>query len=204
MAQINLKPPLYSSQELNTGDGTERGDSPKFIVDSVNTMMAELYAADIAIAAAAAAALAAALAAMSAIVFVDVTISSAELLALNATPKQIVAAPGANLAILLEGVVAYKAAGTAYAGIAAGEDLAINYTNASGLELLEIETTGFLDQATAQTRYASAFRAASGVASITPVANAALVMQMLVGEVTTGTSALKLRVYYRVIPTIIA
>lgn len=44
MSQITLKAPLYNSQELNTGDGTERGDSPKKVVDSINTMMAELYA----------------------------------------------------------------------------------------------------------------------------------------------------------------
>lgn len=195
MAQTALKAPPNNSQPFNTLDSTELGDHPKFIVDTINAMFTELYAANTAGTAV--------LAAQSAIQFVDVTVSSAELLALNATPKQIVAAPGAGLAIILESVVAYKAAGTAYAGIAAGEDLAINYTNGSGLELLEIETTGFLDQATAQTRHASAFRAASGIASITPAANAALVIQLLVGEITTGNSPLKLRVYYRVIPTVL-
>lgn len=195
MARVTLNSPLSNSQPLNTGDSTEFGDQPKKIIDALNTMLTELYAANTAAAAV--------LAAQSAIQFIDVTVSSAELLALNATPKQIVAAPGAGLAIILESVVAYKAAGTAYAGIAAGEDLAINYTNGSGLELLEIETTGFLDQATAQTRHASAFRAASGIASITPVANAALVIQLLVGEITTGNSPLKLRVYYRVVPTVL-
>lgn len=194
MAQTTLRPPPNRSP-FNTGDSLELGDNPRAVVDALNAMFTELYAANTAAAAA--------LAAQSTIQFVDVTVSSAELLALNATPKQIVAAPGANLAIVLESVVAYKAAGTAYAGIAAGEDLAINYTNGAGLELLEIETTGFLDQATAQTRYASAFRAASGIASITPVANAALVIQLLVGEITTGNSALKLRVYYRVVPTVL-
>lgn len=133
--------------------------------------------------------------------YVDVNITSAQLLALNATPKQILAAPGAGLANILLGVVAYKAAGTAYAGIAAGEDLSIKYTNAAGLEVAEIETTGFLDQATAQTRWATSFAAASGISSITPVANAALMLMLLTGEITTGTSDLKLRVYYRTVPT---
>lgn len=194
MAQTTLRAPANRSP-FNTGDSLELGDNPKAIVDAINTMFGELYAANVAAAAV--------IAAQSAIQFVDVSISSAELLALNATPKQIVAAPGANLALVLESVVAYKAAGTAYAGIAAGEDLSIKYTDASGLEVAEFETVGFLDQATAQTRYASAFRAASGVSSITPVANAALVMQLLVGEITTGNSALKLRVYYRVVPTVL-
>jgi hypothetical protein len=131
----------------------------------------------------------------------DVTISSAELLALNATPKELVPAPGAGFALVLDSVVAYKAAGTAYAGIAAGEDISIRYTDGSGTELAEIEATGFLDQATAQTRFAYPFRAASGISSVTPTANAALVAHMLTGEITTGDSALKLRVFYRILPT---
>jgi hypothetical protein len=131
----------------------------------------------------------------------DVTISSAELLALNATPKELVPAPGAGFALVLDSVVAYKAAGTAYAGIAAGEDISIRYTDGSGTELAEIEATGFLDQATAQTRFAYPFRAASGISSVTPTANAALVAHMLTGEITTGDSDLKMRVYYRILPT---
>lgn len=209
MTRIALRGPQNEGQELNTGTGTERGQSPKSIVDDINSMTTELYAASTATTAAAAAAQADAdaieviLASSSLIKFVDVTVSSAELLALNATPKQIVAAPGANLALIFESIVVYKPAGTAYAGIAAGEDLSIKYTNGSGLEVAEIETTGFLDQATAQMRHATGFRAASGISSITPVANAALVMQLLVGEIITGTSALLCRVYYRVVPAVL-
>lgn len=194
MAQITLIPPLYPTQPLNTGDAAERGHSPKFIVDSVNTMLAELYAANVAAAAA--------IAAQSAIQFVDVTVSSAELLALNATPKTILAAAAAGFSNLFVGIVTYKPAGTAYAGIAAGEDLAVKETDASGAVFATIETTGFLDQATAQVRQAEAYRAASGVNSATPI-NAALVLHLLVGEVTTGNTALKLRVYYRVVPTVL-
>jgi hypothetical protein len=131
----------------------------------------------------------------------DVTISSAELLALNATPKELVPAPGAGFALVLDSVVAYKAAGTAYAGIAAGEDISIRYTDGSGTELTEIEATGFLDQAGAETRFAYPYRAASGVYSVEPTANAALVAHMLTGEITTGDSDLKMRVYYRILPT---
>lgn len=196
MGQSTLRGPQYDSQPLNTGDGAERGQSPKAIVDAIQAMFTELYAANTAAAAV--------LAAQSAIQFVDVTITSAELLALNGTPKTILAAPGANLANVLIDVVAYKAAGTAYAGIAAGEDLSIKYTDASGLEVAEIETTGFLDQTTAQTRYARSFAAASGVSSITPVANAAMIMMLLSGEITTGNSALKLRIYYRTVPTVLS
>jgi len=130
----------------------------------------------------------------------SVLVSSAELLALNAAPKTIVPAPGAGLALVFDGIGIHKPAGVAYAGIAAGEDLSVKYTDGAGLEVAEIETTGFLDQATAQTRYAGGFRAASGIASITPVVNSPLVLALLAGEITTGDSPLHVRVFYRIIP----
>lgn len=130
-----------------------------------------------------------------------VTITSALLLALNATPQTIVPAPGAGFANIFEGAMIHKAAGTAYAGIAAGEDLSVKYTDGSGLEQGECETTGFLDQATDQVRWMKPHTAASGISSITPVANAVLVMQLLSGEITTGNSDLDIEVYYRVVRT---
>lgn len=130
----------------------------------------------------------------------DTLITSAQLLALNATPQTIVAAPGANLGLVFEGCAIHKPAGTAYAGIAAGEDLAVKYTGAAGAELGEAETTGFLDQTTAQTRFVRAHTAASLISSITPVANAVLVLHLLLGEITTGDSDLHVRTYYRIVP----
>lgn len=194
MAQTTLVAPDSHTKLPTTRDeNAEAGNSYKRTVEAIDAMFTELYGNETTRAAAEAA--------ETTIKFVDVTITSAELLALNATPKTILAAPGAGLANVLVDVVAYKAAGTAYAGIAAGEDLSIKYTDSSGLEVAQIETTGFLDQATAQTRYAKAFNAASGISSITPVANAVLVMMLLTSEITTGNSDLKLRVYYRTIPT---
>lgn len=128
-----------------------------------------------------------------------VQITSAELLALNATPQEIVAAPGAGKALIFEGALIQKPAGTAYAGVAAGEDLSVKYTNASGLEVAQCETTGFLDQTTDEIRFARAHTAASGVSDITPVANAALVLHLLVGEITTGDSPLNLEVMYHIV-----
>jgi hypothetical protein len=43
MSRIPLRGPLFYQQELNTGDALERGDSPKFIVESVEAMFTELY-----------------------------------------------------------------------------------------------------------------------------------------------------------------
>lgn len=123
-----------------------------------------------------------------------VTITSAQLLALNATPVSLLAAPTAGYAYIIDKVVAYKPAGTAYAGVATGEDLAIRYTNGSGTIMATVETTGFLDQATAQTRAINAV-----ITDITPI-NAAVVAHMTTGEITTGTSDLKLRLTYRLVP----
>jgi len=130
----------------------------------------------------------------------DVVVSSAELLALNATPKEIVPAPGAGLALVFEGAVIHKPAGTAYGGIAAGEDLSVKYTNGAGLEVAQCETTGFLDQATDQTRYVRPHTAASLNSALVPTANAALVLHMLVGEITSGDSPLHVRFFFRVVP----
>lgn len=132
-------------------------------------------------------------------------ITSAQLLALNATPQIIVPAPGAGLANILRRLSIYKAAGTAYAGIDAGENLVAKYTNSSGAQVSSvIASAGFLDQATAQTRYAgppgSVTTTAAGVA---PVANAAIVLHLLVGEITTGTSDLIVWVNYDVMPTVL-
>jgi len=126
----------------------------------------------------------------------DVTISTAELLALNATPKTLVAAPGAGYAIIpvdVQLMLDYNSA--AYNGIAAGEDLEVRYTNGSGQLVATVETTGFLD-ATADA-YRHVYPAST--AATVPVSNAALVMNLASAEIATGNSPLKVRVRYRTV-----
>lgn len=130
----------------------------------------------------------------------NVLVSAAEVLALNAAPKTLVPAPGTDLALVFDGALIHKPAGTAYGGIVAGEDLAVKYNNGAGAELAQCEITGFLDQATAQSRYVRPHTAASLNSAITPVANVPLVLHMLVGEITTGDSPLHVRVFYRLVP----
>jgi len=130
-------------------------------------------------------------------------VTSAQVLALNATPQTVVAAPAAGWAIVPSLVAIHKPAGTAYGGIAAGEDLVLKYTNGSGAQCSSvIEATGFLDQTTAQTRVAR-FPASTGATAgdVTPVAAAAVVLHMLTGEITTGDSDLHVRVWFDVIKT---
>lgn len=131
------------------------------------------------------------------LLFTDVTVSAAEVLGLGTTPKTLVAAPGAGKLLVLETCQLWlDFATTAYDGIASGEDLSIKYTNASGVEVAQIEATGFLDGTADETRYIKA----ASAAAVQPVANAALVLTMLVGNIATGDSPLKVRTFYRVLP----
>lgn len=124
-------------------------------------------------------------------------VTSAQLLALFATPQTIIAAQGAGIAAVPYRIAIHKPAGTAYGGIAAGEDLVLKYTDASGAECsMQIETTGFLDQTTVQTRVAYL-----PAAAVAPVANAAVVLHLLVGEITTGDSPLHVEVLYDIVRT---
>ncbi len=133
------------------------------------------------------------------------TITSAQALALFATPISVVPAQGAGLITLVERWGVYKAAGTAYAGVAAGEDLVLKYTNSSGtVAATPIETTGFLDQATAQARWANGVATGDGATPAASIgtANAAIVAQILTGEIITGTSDLIVIVHYVLVPTV--
>lgn len=128
------------------------------------------------------------------IVTANVTIQAAELLALNAAPKTLVAAPGTGKALILIDAqldLTYNSA--AYDGIAAGEDLEIRYTGGSGQLVATIETAGFLDATAVAYRHVYPISTAATV----PAANAALVMALASGEIATGNSPLKVRVRYR-------
>jgi hypothetical protein len=131
-------------------------------------------------------------------------ITSAQILALNATAISVIAAPGAGLAIIPIRMALYKPAGTAYAGVAAGEDLVLKYTNSSGAQCSGVvETTGFLDQTTAQTRMVGMPGSTGTTAGdYAPVANAAVMIHLLSGEIITGDTDLHLKVWYDIISTV--
>jgi len=132
-----------------------------------------------------------------------VSVTSAQILALNATPVSIVPAQGANLAIVPYLTIFKHSGGTAYAAIAAGEDWVLKYTNSSGAQVTGVvETTGFLDQTSAQIRTVGRPGATGSTAGdIAPVANAAVVLHQLVGEITTGNFPVLVRCFYDVIAT---
>lgn len=123
-----------------------------------------------------------------------VTVTAAQVKALNATPKEIVAAPGAGKALILEDAELFLDYGSAaYAGIASNEDLQLRYTNGSGQLIATVEATGFLDLT------ADAYRFVRPTGEITPPANAAIVLCMSTGEVITGDSPIKVRPRYRTV-----
>jgi hypothetical protein len=124
----------------------------------------------------------------------DVTITSAELLALETTPKTLVAAPGAGKALVFEKAVFFLDYNSAaYAGIASGDDLNVRYTDGSGVIAGTLETTGFLDQT--EDAYAVAEPSLdSGLIT----ANAPLVAS-LAGAIITGDSPLVVRTFYRIV-----
>lgn len=132
--------------------------------------------------------------------YLDVELTSAQLLALHTTEVEVIPAPPAGEAVVVEGLVAFMDyGGTQYASVGSSDDISLYYTASSaGGELLTIETTGLLDGTADKVKYKSNLET-----QVTPVA-AAPVVAKLGGAITTGNSPLRLRVYFRRIPTVIA
>jgi hypothetical protein len=125
------------------------------------------------------------------------TITTAQVLALNATPIELVPAPGAGYYVEVVNVhlwLDYNSA--AYNGVAAGEDIAIKYDDASGTIIASVETTGFIDQTNDEHRVLAPTGTALH-ASI-PEGNQPIVIHLLAGEVATGNSPIKFEILYRV------
>jgi hypothetical protein len=135
-----------------------------------------------------------------------VQITSAQLLALNATPITVVAAPADSSYVhVVKYWQVWHGTGTAYTVSTTAKNLALKYTNASGaVAAAVIASTGLLDQATAQLRIANSLAlngtSATVVGDITPVAGAAIVANLLSGEITGGNYAINILVVYDTIP----
>jgi len=133
--------------------------------------------------------------------FKSLTLTAAQMNALNGTPLAVVPAPGPGWIVLLDSVEMQYVYGSAAFTIGTASGLAFKYTDGSGLQVAQCAVTGFLDQASNQRRSALAYRAASAASQITPVANAPIVAQMLTANVSVGTGcSLKLRAFYRRVP----
>ncbi len=127
------------------------------------------------------------------VLFADVQLTNAQLLAVRATPITLVAAPGAGWAIVVDDVDFYfDSAGAYTVGL---NDMAVEY--ASGADIFTVETVGFMDQATDQARVQS-----GPTTLFTPVANSAVrIVNSGASEFTGGNAAntLSIRVHYHLI-----
>jgi hypothetical protein len=127
----------------------------------------------------------------------EVSISSAEILNLNSTPKQLIAAPGAGKFIQLIAATAYYThAGSAYAN---ANDLQINHTNTNASEL-----TDALDLNSVTINRVKQFEindnASNGTGwGATIVANAGLYLRAQATNPTTGGGSLKIYLTYRIV-----
>lgn len=119
---------------------------------------------------------------------VSVNIPAAAVLTLDTTPVVLLPAK-AGAAYLPWALSVYKPAGTAYANIAAGDDLQLESTSAVAYNT--IETTGFLDQASAQGA-ANRFGAGSLTTALLDVG----IRIKLLGPIDTGNSPLIVKLMY--------
>jgi hypothetical protein len=130
------------------------------------------------------------------------SVTTGQLKALRATPKTIVPAPGAGKIIeFISGTVFLDYGTTQYAEDAGGSNLAVRYTDGSGVQVSDdIEMTGFITQAgdyvTGVRKKVDAIVAKAGCE------NAALVLHNIgAGELVTGDSVIRIQVAYRVLST---
>lgn len=119
-----------------------------------------------------------------------VTLTSAQILALNTTPITLVAAPGAGYYVSVSEVLAYLTFNTtAYTGTNAAN---ITYTNGSGAAATGTLASSFLDSSS------SAAVKAVGVA-VTPVANAPIVISVGTANPAAGDSTITVDIAYRIV-----
>lgn len=132
--------------------------------------------------------------------FIEVSISSAELLALRATPKTIVAAPGAgkmlvfhDMLVLADNILAYTVG---------ANDFALRYKDTAGDIISQtIDSAGLLDQVVDISTQVEPI-ATDSKSPKADVENQPLVMHNTgAAEWTVGTGALRVKIWYSVITT---
>jgi hypothetical protein len=129
----------------------------------------------------------------------NVSLAATDILALNTTPITLVAAPSAGYALILDGIMLLMTYVTAYTS-ANNNNLVVKYTDKNGaatLATITNTTTTLLGASSDQLRYILP----TTTACIAPVAEAPLVIYEGTKDPDSGTSTLKLRVFYHIVPT---
>lgn len=125
-----------------------------------------------------------------------VTLTNAQLRTLNATPVDVIAAPGTGKFILVESVLGkLNYATAAFDSVGSGDDLTLKYTNGSGATAATLETTGWLDQT------ADTYKYSRSAIDVVPVANAKVVAHIATGEIygSAGGGTVTLKIRYRIV-----
>jgi len=128
-----------------------------------------------------------------------IQLTALQIRTLKTTAVEVIPAPGATRAISILHMHAWLAYNSAaYDGVGAGENLVLKYTNASGATITNAITgTGFADATSTQHRCVLGLQT-----EITPVANAAVVANVLSGEwyAAAGNSPINLQITYIDLP----
>lgn len=134
---------------------------------------------------------------VSTIQYAEVALTANEIKALRATPKTLVAAPGAGKIVeFVSAVLLLDATATGFTETA--DNMAIKYTDGAGVAASQtIEATGFIDQ-TADT-VTNALAKIDTIVAKTGIENQPLVLHNTGdGEYATGTGVMRVKVAYRV------
>lgn len=127
-----------------------------------------------------------------------VNLTSAQIKALKATPITLVAAPGADLAVVPVSIALVVNYGGTNAFTETADDLSIGYSG--GAEIKEIESTGLIDQTNDEWRYIT-FEFDE---TFQPTENTAVVITNLDDEIAgnaAGNNTARVVLTYRVVPT---
>lgn len=126
------------------------------------------------------------------VVYSEISLTPAEILALNAAPKTLVPSPGAGYVLeFLSAVFILDYNTTAYA---TNGDITVHYTDGSGVAVSDtIALTDFLDETADTIRNCQVLSADTAM-----IANAPLVLNCATGNPTAGDSPVRVKVAYRI------
>lgn len=126
---------------------------------------------------------------------IDVDITSDDIKALNSSPKELIASPGAGKAILLDNVVlSYKYGGTQYTG---GGTMRVQYAGTSTHIMTTLSFDNFLTAGVVDQLRGYPMSSSSG--GVNMIANAAIQLACATANFATGNGTMKASIQYRIV-----
>jgi len=130
--------------------------------------------------------------------YVDVQLDYDDVVALGATPVELIPAPGADLAVVPTAIAIVVNYGGTNAFTESADDLSIGWDG--GAEIMEIESTGLIDQTNDEWRYITFEHDETFI----PSENTAVVITNLDDEIAGNAgedNTIDIRIYYKTVPT---